>query len=124
MRRIIIAESIILFFLVVIILTHWFGVAWSSNVVFSSCQPTRIHYNSTDPYCLSIIRQQQTLGSSYIILVSKSIEPSYGHVLNYPGIGELDIENTQVHWMNEGIEVETYLKTKLFIPKKNFIGGR
>src|SRR5690349_14879126 len=105
MKKIIVIEGIILFLLVMVILTHLLGIVWSSRAVVSSCQPHEVQYKSYDPYCVSIIKMQQTLGSRYFILVAKTIEPSYGHVLNYPSpevVSDRDIvEDTKINWVAE-----------------------
>mgnify|MGYP003560583924 FL=1 len=37
---------------------------------------------------------------------------------------EQEFRDLKIKWTAEGIEVEGYLNTKIFIPKKNFVGGR
>jgi len=91
------------------------------------CQPDEISYEAYDPYCISIIKQQQALGSTYIILVAQETDPTYGHTLNYPApyvTSQKDLEDTTANWTNDGIEIETYLNTRIFIPKENFTKGR
>ncbi len=126
-KAIIIIQTILLFFFGGLILLHLMGIVWHSETIFTAHQPKGINYGSYDPYQISIIQQQRTLGSNYIILVSKSAETSYGHVINYPAtyvVNEKDMKNAIVNWTNDGVEIETYLNTRIFIPKKNFTRGR
>ncbi len=127
MKKIILIERLVLFFFAAVLISAFLGISWSQDTVFSSCQPKEIDYKSFDPYCVSIIKQQQTFDSKYYILVAKEAEPSYGYVLNFPASGfvsEMDLKYFKINWTDDGIELETYLNTKIFIPKKNFIGGR
>ncbi len=127
MKKTIVVLSIFLFFLGIVVLSQLIGISWNEEDIFTSCQPNEIDYESYDPYCVSIIRQRQTLNSRYYIWVAKQIEPSYGHAINYPNphiTSEQELQDVKINWTDEGIEVETYLNTKIFIPKKNFIGGR
>lgn len=127
MKKIIIIESIILLSIVMLIFTHLLGISWSKKVLFTSCQPPEIQYKSYDPYCLSILELQLTFDSKYIISIAKKIAPEYGHDIRYPAPGSVsakDLQSTITNWKDDGIEIETYLNTKIFIPKKNFIGGR
>ena len=74
-----------------------------------------------------MIKSQHTFGVKYFIWVANKAESSYGHAINYPApyiVSEQDIQNTKINWNNDGIEIDTYLNTKILIPKKNFIGGR
>ena len=118
---------ILIILLATIIILQLLRITWSNTILFKSTQPSDIHYNSFDPYTLSIIKQQQTLTSKHIIFVGKEPDPTYGHTLNFPTtiiVSDSEIENLQVDWTPEGIQIETYYGTKLFIPKKNFTGGR
>ncbi len=127
MKKIIVVMSIFLFFFGIVIFSQLVGISWSKKEIFRSCQPNEINYQSSDPYCLSTIKQRQTLGSIYFIWVAKKIEPNYGHAINYPNphiLSEQEFRDLKINWTAEGIEVEGYLNTKIFIPKKNFIGGR
>ena len=114
-------------FLIFIILLQLLKINWSNEKVFTSCQPSEIKYNSFDPYCLYVIKQQQTLTSKYIIFVGREVDPNYGHVLNFPTtsiISDIQFTELKVNWTAKGIDLETYYGTQLFIPKKSFIGGR
>ena len=118
--------SLIIFIMSVaaIIFTQLIGITWLDEKVFTSCQPSQIKYNSFDPYCLYVIKQQQTLSSNYIIFIGKEVDPNYGHTLNYPTTTIKQFDQLKVNWTNKGIDLETYNGTRLFIPKNNFIGGR
>ncbi len=110
-----------------VIIVQLLKITWSNTILFTSTQPSSIEYNSYEPYILSILKQQQTLTSKHIIFVGKEPDPTYGHTLNFPTtiiVSDSEIQNLQVQWTAEGIQLETYYGTKLFIPKKNFIGGR
>ncbi|MBU1077095.1 MAG: hypothetical protein KKH98_07375 [Spirochaetes bacterium] len=123
----IVIESIIILFLLLLIFTQLLGVTWSNKILFTSKQPKNIDYHSYDPYSLYIIRQTETFGHKYIIMVSKDAEPSYGHVINHIDpyiLRDAECKVTKVKWMKTGIEVEMYLNHKLFIPDKAFTGGR
>ena len=127
MKKVILIESIFLFFLGIIILAQLTGISWNRKEFITSCQPENIEYGSYDPYCVSITKEYQALNSEFYIWVAKKIEPSYGHAISYPNpsaIDEQELQDTKINWTNEGIGIETYLNTKIFIPKKNFIGGR
>lgn len=127
MKKFIFIESVILFILVIAVFFQLIGFSFSRKVIFTSYQPYEINYKSYDPYCISIIKQRQIFTLRYYIYITKKIEPSYGYIINYPDpfiIDEQELKNIKINWMKEGIEIETCLNTKLFIPKKNFIGGR
>lgn len=128
MKKIIfLIETLLLFLFGIVIICQLFGVSWSDQKFALSCQPQEINYGSSNQYCISIIKQQQTLDTKYFIWIAKQVEPTYGFALNYPFASitsEQDLLDTKTNWTNEGIEIEAYLNTKIFIPKKNFIGGR
>lgn len=120
-------RMIIIILLSTVIILQLLKITWTNTTLFTSTQPSGIKYNSHDPYILSIIKQQQTLTSKHIIFVGKEPDPTYGHTLNFPTsiiVSDKEIEDLQVQWTPEGIQLETYYGTKLFIPKKNFTGGR
>lgn len=113
--------------LIGIIFTQLLGIIWSNEKLFTSCQPSEINYSSYGPYCLYIIKEQQTLSSKHIIFIGKEVDPNYGHALNFPTsriVSDIELTELKVNWTTTGIELETYRGTQLFIPKKNFIGGR
>jgi len=122
---------IILLFLVFILLssllTQFFGVVWSKKELYKSVQPSDIDYESFDPYVLRIIKMQYTFYHDYIIFISSENNPDYGHLIMYPSkeiFDQSEINDIKVHWTNKGINLELYLNTEIFIPKKNFIKGR
>lgn len=126
MKKKIILPVILGLFLLLLI-GEWIGFTWSQDVLFTSCQPQDISYNSFYPYCLGIIKMKQPLSRRTIILISKKAEPDYGHVLNFPTadiVGKEEFDQLKVSWTAVGIDIETIWNVKLFIPKKNFIGGR
>lgn len=113
--------------LIIVILFQLLGFTISDRVIMESSQGDYIKYNSSDPYKLSIIKQNQPLGSSYIVMVSRKDDNSYGHVFNYldpSPMGDEDIKKTRVIWNAEGIEMTFPMGHKLYIPKERFIGGR
>jgi len=118
------------FFIIIflsVIITQAEGVSWSNVTIFKSLQGDYVKYNASDPYCLSIIKQKQSLSSKYIIMVSMKNDNNYGHVLNYPEadvIDEKNIEKTKVLWTSDGIELSFNTGHKMFIPKDAFIKGR
>ena len=127
MKKITVIKNILLFFLGMIVLAQLTGISWHQKEFFKSCQPENINYNSYDPYCVLITKEYQALDSKFYIWVTKKDEPSYGHIISYPNLNVIDeqeLQDIKINWTNEGIEMETYLNTKIFIPKKNFIGGR
>lgn len=127
MKKTIIIESIIIFFLVILILSHLIGFTWFKREMFQSCQPSEITYDSYGPYCISLEWKQQTLGGRYIISVTKQGEPDYGYFIHSPYLTkvELKIQKPNVQWTQEGVEMEmSEGDTKVFIPKQNFIGTR
>lgn len=120
-------RTVLIILLAGIIIVQLLRITWSNTTLFTSAQPSDIKYNSHDPYILSIIKQQQILTSKHIIFIGKEPDLTYGHTLNFPTtiiVSDSEIQNLQVQWTAEGIQLETYYGTKLFIPKKNFIGGR
>jgi hypothetical protein len=113
--------------LLLVTLVQLMGITVSDRVIMESSQGDYIKYNSNDPYTLSIIKQNQPLGSNYIMMISGKGSKDYGHVVNYidpDPIGDEDIRRTRVIWNKEGIEVTFPLGQKLYIPKERFIGGR
>lgn len=110
-----------------VIIFQLMGFSWKNTPVMESCQGDYIKYNSYDPYCLHIIKQNQLLSSHYIILISRKGDMEYGHVINYIDplpVSEDEIKKTRVIWSNEGIEITFPMGHKLYIPKDKFIGGR
>ena len=118
------------FFIIIflsVIITQAEGVSWSNVTIFKSLQGDYVKYNASDPYCLSIIKQKQSLSSKYIIMVSMKNDNNYGHVLNYPEadvIDEKNIEKTKVLWTADGVELSFNTGHKMFIPKAAFVKGR
>jgi hypothetical protein len=113
--------------LILLIFFQLIGFTWKNSVVMESVQGDYIKYGSFDPYCLLIVKQYRTLGSSYIILVSRKDDKEYGHVLNFidpAPLSEDEIEKTRVIWAAEGIELTFTTGHKLYIPRESFIGGR
>ncbi len=124
---IILSEGLLVAILLMVMITQAWGVSWSNEVLFRSTQGDYVKYHSFDPYCLSIVRQQQTLNGKYIIMISGKGIDDYGHVLNYPDTGFIDektIDKTKVLWTAEGVEITFSTGHKLFIPKDSFIKGR
>jgi hypothetical protein len=109
------------------VFTHLIGFVWTSDNIYTECQPENINYESFDPYCISIVKKQQTFNTRYHIWVAKEIEPSYGHAVNFPkpyNVDDEDLKDVEINWSSDGVEIKTYSDTEIFIPKKNFIGGR
>lgn len=118
---------LIVFILIGIVFTEWFGISWSNNTLYENCQGSLIKYNSYDPYCLRVIKQSHTLSSDYIILVSRKDDVNYGHVVYYPdatSLSEEGIKSCNTVWSENGVELSLKTGHKLFIPKESFIGGR
>lgn len=114
-------------FLILLVLMQLMGFTWKNSVIMESCQGDYVKYNSYDPYCLSIIKQNQPLSSNYIIMISRKGDKDYGHVINYidpDPVSEEEIQKTRVIWSNDGIEVTFPAGHKLYIPKERFTGGR
>ena len=135
MKKIIIILFIIFFFiqsflqiiLFAIIFMQWADFSISDEIIYSEVQPDNIVFDSINSYSLYIIRRQKLLDKDYNILISKDIEPSYGHVINYIDnyvISENDVTNTKLNWTNDGIEIHFPSGHILKVPKANFIGGR
>ncbi|MCC6866677.1 MAG: hypothetical protein IT280_11020 [Ignavibacteria bacterium] len=113
--------------LLILIIFQLLGFTYHEKVIMELVQGEYIKYNSYDPYKLRIIKQYQPLGSKVIVMVSRSGDDSYGHVINYidtAPVSEDDIKLTRVIWNNEGIEMTFPLGHKLYIPKECFTGGR
>ncbi len=128
------------------IITQLIGFTWSEKALFKSCQSTEINYNSFDPYCLIITKEQKTLGGRLMIkVINKTLLDgggNYGFYMNYfedyynEYIKNKEFERTKVEWINDGINLEVPMyvwtesgdnfdsKYRLFIPKASFIGGR
>jgi hypothetical protein len=134
---------LILLFLVI---TQMAGIIWSSKVLFKSVQPHEINYNSFDPYCLLVVKEQKTLGTQLKIKIinDKLYEAGgdYGCHMNYfddyysEYIKGEELKKAKVIWEDNGLILEVPMliwtkngndfnkKYRLFIPKECFIGGR
>ncbi|MDZ4082513.1 MAG: hypothetical protein U1E10_06240 [Bdellovibrionales bacterium] len=113
--------------LVLVIASEMLGITWSRDKLFTACQPQEIDYRSYGPYCFHVIKMNRLLGHQKKIIISKTAETDYGHVLNFPTDHVFDRsewEKLRVDWRPEGLEFETALKVRVFIPKENFLGGR
>jgi hypothetical protein len=112
---------------------------WPSNrVVWQTCQPGDINYESFDPYCLSVIEGSLDWQSSlfspprrYRLFVGRGTEaPGYGYEVEYsfPLAPRDDpdgyIRESKVQWTKEGVTFEEPSGQRLFIPKRLFIAGR
>lgn len=128
------------------IVTQLIGLTWSEKILFKSCQSVEVNYNSFDPYCLMITKEQKTLGSRLMIkVINKALLDGggdYGFYMNYfedyynEYIKNKEFERAKLEWSNEGVSLEVPMyvwteggdnfdsKYRLFIPKKSFIGGR
>lgn len=120
--------------LILAVLSQIVGVSWKSKVLSEWCQPTEVNYDSFGPYCLRIIKQTKTLGSSLILaIVNQGNYQSgdYGYTLNYPSnknphLSDWDVDDFYVVWEEAGVKIvfQNPGGWELFIPKDSFIGGR
>lgn len=118
--------TVMLFILSALQLT---GVVWSKKELLRSCQPETINYNSYDPYCLMVYKLYRPLNQEYLVLIAKKVEPNYGFMAAFPNPTvineEREVSSSIVSWSQDGVTIETDIQgLRLFIPQKNFIGGR
>jgi len=124
--RAIIVFSIPLFLLVVIALQSM-GFVWKNEELLKIVQPADVNYKSYDPYEVRVVKQHLLLSSNNIIMISKTVEPSYGHAVNYPNNVmdlEQDVKKLKVDWDSLGVKITFSYGQELFVPKKCFTGGR
>ncbi len=126
---IIAAETLIIFFLSLIIIVQLSGISLEDKIVFQSIQPKpSLFKEDSNTYCVTVINQHQILTEKYTVLIHKQIEPGYGHAISYLDpcpISNKEIgKSTKVKWLSSGVEIEMSLGDKVFIPTKNIIGGR
>lgn len=122
-----IIQGIVQIFLFCVILAQWADYSISDEVIFKETQPEDIDYDGNNSYSFYIIKRQKLLDTDYIILISKDIEPSYGHVMNYIDpyvVFENDIKDTKIVWLEDGLEIHFPSEHILLVPKESFIGGR
>lgn len=100
-------------------------------------QPTTIHYDSFDPYYLSVVEADidwrgfpfQT-ERNYLIYVGRdSGTPQYGHFVKFSFHPESDaiedhIRRSTVEWTDDGVIFAAASGHRLLIPRKMFLGGR
>jgi hypothetical protein len=122
--------TLIQFFLLsltaIALITHWLGLVWINNEVYTNCQPDNINYESFDPYCIRIFERRGTFYSNKEIWITTKVDKTYGyaidHPLNHTFSSNYESE-TSVLWTEQGVELEIGNVTML-IPKDEFIAGR
>ncbi len=141
-----ILTGIALFILLFLVVTQMIGISWSQKVLFKSVQPIGINYNSFDPYCLLVVKEQETLRTRLKIkIVNDKLYKDggdYGYHMNYfddyynKYIKGEELKRAKVVWEDNGVTLEVPMliwtkngndfnkKYRLFIPKESFIGGR
>lgn len=109
----------------------------SNRVIWQSCQPDEVSYNSFDPYCLSVVEGSIDwttfpFGTQrrYFLFVGRGKEaPAYGVYIDFsfPSAGrDADefIRASKVEWDERGLTFVTKAGHRLFLPKEAFVGGR
>jgi hypothetical protein len=120
-------ESIFILLFLTVIITQVWGFSWSDKIIYRSCQGDYIKYNSSEQYCLTIVKQRQSFNNRYVIMISNKNGNEYRHLLNYPeasAIDEKEMEKTRVLWTSDGIEMTFNTGHKLFIPKEAFANNK
>ena len=119
-----------------LIFSQIFSVHWYQKVLFKSCQPEQINYDSWGPYCLTVVKQKKTIGSDYFLRVTieEYVDTMWGvqFAINYigkPGLLEgYNFQNVGVTWASNGVYYKIFedsgVNYELFITKDHFIGGR
>ena len=126
MKKIVIIETIAVFFLGITILAQLIGFSWSRTEIYKSCQPESVDYQSWDPYCLWVYTEQETLGTKPLVVIAKKADPDgVFHGLYYPYVlNEQSVSEINVTWNESGVEIINSSGFTIKIPKKSFIGGR
>lgn len=112
---------------ILLIFAELLDIAWRTKILYRNCQPEAITYESFDPYCV-VIRQRSTVFSSATWLwITAQGNPDYGFAVQYPEstlVGVSDFSGIVTRWESDGVYLTTDLDLSLFVPAKNFIGGR
>ncbi len=132
LRQIVIS---LLLTMIIVFVLHW----PSMEVIKQWKQPADMVYDNWDPYYISVVSTDIDwktypfnigIERNYIIYVGRdSGKPSYGHMIKYSfhsGYKDLRefLNETEVNWLPEGVQLILASGHRLFIPKKMFIGGR
>lgn len=110
--------------LVLIVAAHVFGLTLGNKKIVQSCQGDYVKYDSSNTYCLSVVKQLRPLGSSYNIMIFPKGDEDNSKFLSYiePNpASEEDIRNMRVIWNTDGIELTCVSGIKLYIPQKLFV---
>jgi len=122
-----------------IALTAGMLIAWSRptrQVVWQSCQPDTISYDSYDPYCLAVVEgdvnwtfMPLTVMRHHFLFVGRGTEIGYGHYVDYsPQFSAYDkaeyLAGVQLDWTVEGVTFIEPSGHRLFVPADMFTGGR
>ncbi len=120
-----------LFFLVILVLIFVVNLPLKEKIVFQTCQPSLVHYDSLDPYCLSVIERSRLSGNHFYLFIGRGKDaPAYGHQMpfefykDYSETIQNHIYRSAVQWNENGVEFESASGHRIFFPKKMFIGGR
>lgn len=119
------------FFLIILILIFVVNLPLREKIIFQNCQSSGVHYDSFDPYCLSVIEQSRIAGNHFYLFIGKGKEaPAYGHSMPFEFYKDHSekikdhIYRSLVQWNEEGVQFESASGHRLFFPKRMFIGGR
>lgn len=108
----------------------------SNRIVSQWKQLSSIKYNSFDPYYLTVIEGNVDWSEfpfkerNYVIYVGRDEGVSgYGHWLKFPFYdkqpdAQIEIVHSEVEWSEDGVTFKSTSGHTLFIPKRQFIGGR
>ncbi len=106
----------------------------SDRVIWQSCQPEPVKYDSFNGYCLYVresnldwSRFPYTLHRRYYLVIGHV--PSYGHYKEYSFSSVLEdieiyIKKSELDWSEQGLTFKEKSGHHLFFPKESFLGGR
>ncbi len=106
----------------------------SDRVIWQSCQPESVKYDSFNGYCLYVgessldwSRFPYILRRRYYLVIGHT--PSYGHYKEYSFTSVLEdietyIKKSELDWSELGLTFKEKSGHRLFFPKEWFLGGR
>src|SRR3989339_1464456 len=115
MKILVLIETIVILLFGAIIFAVFIELPLSNKELFTSCE-------TENTYCLSVIRQQYIFNSREIILIHKEDSVSFGYSVAYPETNRTsawDLNQLQILWQEDQIEVIISTNNTLVIPKQN-----
>ncbi len=121
-------KSSIIFLLLLVIFLELIKINIKNEVIFTSCQPDNINYDSFGPYCVWLYKSNTILSKQYYFFIAKSNVSNYGYKIAYFNDltrDENDIKNIIITWEEDYVKIQKQDSgTYIVVSSDDFAGGR